>query len=150
ATFEHPAVLYYGEFSGGGTFDLIEAEYDPALKTMVPRRLREKVAEALPQLLGRYPSHKAFSEASIADILGDQAANSRQVSATTLASMIFFNRSNHLEPKLLPFEAQLAQAFAICAADFDGDGHEDVFLSQNFFANQPEVPRYDGGRGLVL
>ena len=35
-------------------------------------------------------------------------------------------------------------------ADFDGDGHEDVFLSQNFFATPPETPRLDAGRGLLL
>ena len=61
-----------------------------------------------------------------------------------------FNRGNHFEVHLLPFEAQLAPAFGICVADFDGDGHEDIFLAQNFFACQPETPRYDAGRGLWL
>jgi hypothetical protein len=32
----------------------------------------------------------------------------------------------------------------------DGDGSEDVFLGQNFFATQPETPRLDAGRGLWL
>ena len=32
----------------------------------------------------------------------------------------------------------------------DGDGHEDVFLSQNFFATPLEMPRLDAGRGLWL
>jgi hypothetical protein len=64
--------------------------------------------------------------------------------------MVFLNRSNHFEPQLMPQEAQFAPAFSVNVADFDGDGHEDVFLSQNFFANQPEVPRYDAGRGLLL
>ena len=40
--------------------------------------------------------------------------------------------------------------FGVCAGDFDGDGREDAFLSQNFFASQPETPRHDGGRGLWL
>jgi hypothetical protein len=35
-------------------------------------------------------------------------------------------------------------------ADFDGDGHEDVFLAQNFFPTEIGTPRYDGGRGLLL
>jgi hypothetical protein len=47
-------------------------------------------------------------------------------------------------------EAQVAPVFAISVADMDGDGHEDVFLSQNFFATRPEVPRLDAGRGLWL
>ena len=32
----------------------------------------------------------------------------------------------------------------------DGDGKEDVFLSQNFFATLPEEWRHDAGRGLWL
>jgi len=35
-------------------------------------------------------------------------------------------------------------------ADLDGDGHEDVFLAQNFFPTDLATPRYDAGRGLVL
>jgi hypothetical protein len=34
--------------------------------------------------------------------------------------------------------------------DLDGDGKEDIFLSQNFFAVQPGASRYDAGRGLWL
>jgi hypothetical protein len=64
--------------------------------------------------------------------------------------MVFLNRTNYFEPHALPREAQFAPAFSVNVADFDGDGHEDVFLSQNFFANQPEIPRYDAGRGLLL
>jgi len=41
----------------------------------------------------------------------------------------------------LPAEAQLAPAFAVCVGDMDGDGKEDVFLSQNFFAVAPETSR---------
>ena len=34
--------------------------------------------------------------------------------------------------------------------DFDGDGNEDVFLSQNYFATEPQTARADAGRGLLL
>jgi len=64
--------------------------------------------------------------------------------------MVFWNRGDRFEPEPLPAEAQYAPAFSVNVADFDGDGCEDIFLSQNFFANQPEVPRYDAGRGLLL
>jgi hypothetical protein len=147
---EHPAMLYYGDLSGAGSVDIVEADYDPALKAIVPRRMRDKVAETLPELLGRFSTHKAFGQASMAEVLGSHQAAAHQVSVTTLASMVFLNRSNHFEARTLPPEAQFAPAFSVNVADFDGDGHEDVFLSQNFFANQPEVPRYDAGRGLLL
>jgi len=47
-------------------------------------------------------------------------------------------------------DAQLAPAFYVGIADFDGDGKEDVFLAQNFFATDNATPRYDAGRGLLL
>jgi hypothetical protein len=46
--------------------------------------------------------------------------------------------------------AQMAPAFAPVVADFDGDGKEDVFLSQNSFATHRETGRLDSGRGLLL
>jgi len=47
----------------------------------------------------------------------------------------------------MPAEAQLAPAFAVTVADYDGDGQEDVFLSQNFFAEGPETSRCDADAG---
>jgi hypothetical protein len=64
--------------------------------------------------------------------------------------MVFLNRGTHFEARPLPIEAQFSPAFATCVADFDGDGNEDIFLSQNFFATHPEISRYDAGRGLLL
>jgi hypothetical protein len=150
ATSEHPAVLYYGDFAGDGAVGLIEAEYDPVLKSIVPRRMRDRVATALPDLPARLPTHKAFSEASMAEVLGNHQASAHTVQVNTLASMVFLNRSNRFEAEPFPLEAQLSPAFSVNVADFDGDGFEDVFLSQNFFANQPEIPRYDAGCGLLL
>jgi hypothetical protein len=69
---------------------------------------------------------------------------------TTLATTLFLNRGKKFEPHSLPAEAQFSPAFGICIADMDGDGNEDVFLGQNFFATNPEMPRADAGRGLLL
>jgi len=38
----------------------------------------------------------------------------------------------------------------VSVADVDGDGKEDIFLSQNFFATDGDTSRYDAGRGLWL
>jgi hypothetical protein len=150
ATPEHPALLYAGDFAGAATLNLIEVEYDPDRKLNVPRGMRDKVAEALPELLGRFPTYKSYGEASLTEVLGNQRAAAREAQAASLAVMLFLNRGNRFEALALPDEAQLSPAFSLSIADFDGDGQEDIFLSQNFFANQPEVPRYDAGRGLLL
>jgi hypothetical protein len=47
-------------------------------------------------------------------------------------------------------EAQLSPAFGVSVGDFDGDGNEDIFLAQNFFAFDGDTGRCDAGRGLWL
>ena len=69
---------------------------------------------------------------------------------TALESRVFLNRGDHFESRVLPAEAQWAPAFGVSVADFNGDGFEDVFLSQNFFAVPPDESRLDAGRGLLL
>src|SRR4030095_853208 len=41
-------------------------------------------------------------------------------------------------------------AFSVNVGDLDGDGNEDLFLSQNFFGTASDLTRNDAGRGLWL
>jgi hypothetical protein len=104
----------------------------------------------MPFLRGIFPTHHAYGAASISDVLGERMTGAKQVSASTFASMAFLNRGDRFEAVQLPAEAQFSPAFGIVVADFDGDGAEDIFLSQNFFATEPQSSRCDAGRGLLL
>jgi hypothetical protein len=73
-----------------------------------------------------------------------------RIAISTLDHMVFFNRGDRFDAVPLPAEAQFAPAFYAGVADFDGDGNEDVFLSQNFFPTEIGTRRYDAGRGLWL
>jgi hypothetical protein len=150
ASRERPLQLYYGDLLERGVVDLLETEWETRANNVAPRRRLDELGRAWPALLERFPTHRAYSQASITDVLGPQQSHARKLEVTTLASMIFFNRSNHFAAVPLPREAQLTPAFGVNVADFDGDGHEDIFLSQNFFATAPETPRLDAGRGLLL
>ena len=127
-----PLRMYYADFSDRGALDLIEGVYDPVRGVEVPRRMRDALAKVYPPLLGRFPTHKSYAEATMEQILALLPKPAEKVEARTLASMVFFNRTNHFEGVELPYEAQIAPAFAVNVGDFDGDGNEDVFLSQNF------------------
>jgi hypothetical protein len=142
--------MFYGDFDGNGSVDLLETEWDPERGRLAPRRDLAFLSAGWPALRARFTTHKMFSAADAAEVLGPPQARAQSVQATTLASMLFLNRGDRFEATRLPDEAQLAPAFGLNVADFDGDGHEDLFVSQNFFSTWPEDPRLDAGRGLVL
>ena len=105
---------------------------------------------AMPALRERLGTFEAYARSTLPEIYGDAWKSFQELQATTLESTVFLNRGSHFEARPLPLEAQLSPAFALCAADFDGDGTEDLFLSQNFFAMAPDASRCDAGRGLWL
>jgi hypothetical protein len=70
--------------------------------------------------------------------------------ANTLDHKLFLNSGDHFDAVSLPLPAQVAPAFGVTVGDVDGDGHEDVFITQNFFATPIETPRNDSGRGLWM
>ncbi len=150
ATPEIPLRLYYGDIVGDGSVPLIEAEFDPATKKFLPRENLTMLAPAMPFLRARFPTHASFRSATIDNVLGDRASVAKHFEVTTLASMLFLNRGDHFEVLPLPSEAQWSPVFGISVADADGDGAEDIFLAQNFFATRKDTPRLDAGRGLWL
>jgi hypothetical protein len=145
-----PRQIYYGDFDQNGTVDLIEAYVEAAGGRAVPDRDFTSLSIALPMVRDRCPTYQAYGLTSVKDLLGAQFQMAGVREVATLVSMLFLNRGDHFEAHPLPEEAQWAPAFAVCVGDLDGDGHEDVFLSQNFFAAQPQTSRADAGRGLVL
>jgi hypothetical protein len=150
ASLDAPLVLFHGDPGERGVNDLIETEGGPSPESLFPRRSLEALAAGMPFLLERFPSHKGFSGTSAAGLLGDRGSRMRKAQASTLASTVFFNREGRYVPMALPAEAQWAPAFAVKVADLDGDGNEDIFLAQNFFATRPGLPRLDAGTGLWL
>ncbi|HTI73021.1 MAG TPA: VCBS repeat-containing protein [Candidatus Limnocylindria bacterium] len=150
ASGEHPAQLYFGDFEDRGSVDIIEAEFDRSRSNIAPSRMRDDLMVALPSIGERFPTYRSYADTSVADLLGDRKARARVLEAATLASTVFLNRGGRFEAVALPDEAQWAPAFAVNVGDFNGDGKEDLFLSQNFFANRPDMPRLDAGRGLLL
>jgi hypothetical protein len=146
----HPLQMYYGDIDGNGSVDVIEAHYDAKLGKMVPEVGLDILASGIPSIREKFPSYRQYGGAGIADIFGSRIESAPSLSANTLSHTVFFNRGDHFEAVPLPIEAQFAPAFGVAVADYDGDGHDDVFITQNFSASRLETPRIDAGRGLWL
>jgi len=149
-SYAHPRLLYYGDLDEDGTVDLIEGYFNPALGHEVPERGYLAVRAALPFIQEHIESFEAYGTSTLAQIYGARLQRADRLEVRSLASMVFLNRGDHFVARELPAEAQFAPVFGICAGDLDGDGFEDLFLSQNFFATTLEYSRHDAGRGLWL
>ncbi|HEX7654727.1 MAG TPA: FG-GAP-like repeat-containing protein [Verrucomicrobiae bacterium] len=150
ASAQHPCRMYYGNLSGQGLVETVEAAFDLELNKWAPERDLNAMATSLPYLKDRYGTHREYAQAGLDEVLQGHSAEMKILEAAWLETTVFLNRGNHFEPVKLPVEAQYSPAFGISAADLDGDGHEDLFLSQNFFAVAPVNSRNDAGRSLFL
>ena len=142
--------LSYGEFGSTGSVGLIESYFDSETGSRVPVRDRIWIKELFPNIASRFPTHVEYGRADLESILKGQEQNTRVKGVNTLSAALFQNQGGAFQRKEMPLEAQLAPSFAPVISDFNGDGFEDVFLSQNFFALHNKIPRQDAGRGQLL
>jgi hypothetical protein len=150
ATPERPLFLYVGFWTGRGRPDFLFAQHDPRIRAVAPLTSFDRLAEAFPGVTNRVRSFSAYADAGIDQVLGPASNTATALGATTMEHVVFFNRGDRFEARPLPAEAQQAPAFYAGVVDFNGDGAEDLFLSQNFFATDMATPRYDAGRSLLL
>ncbi|MDQ3698711.1 MAG: FG-GAP-like repeat-containing protein [Gemmatimonadota bacterium] len=145
-----PLFLYFGFFAARGNPNLLLAQEDPRIGGVAPLTSFSRLGLALPGLGRRIRTFGAYADATIDEVLGPMATEAVKLGATTMDHMVFLNRGDRFEVRALPLEAQLAPALYAGIADFDGDGKEDLFLSQNVFATEVATARYDAGRSLLL
>lgn len=145
-----PLRLYYHDFDLNGVLDVVEAHHEESVGAYVPDRRLSVLSFAIPSIRSRVRSYRQFAQSSVRDIIGPKLDQVPYHQVQVLASMVFMNRGGRFAGRILPLPAQVAPAFALGVADYDGDGKEDVFLSQNIFAVSSDMPRLDGGRGMWL
>ncbi|MCI0540489.1 MAG: FG-GAP-like repeat-containing protein, partial [Verrucomicrobiales bacterium] len=146
----HPLRIYYGDWNADGVVEVMEGYYERQMKKVVPWRGLNGVARGIPWVRERYATHAAYSEAGVEEILGNRAKEAKVWTAAWLETTVFLNRGGRFAAVVLPGEAQFSPAFGVSVGDADGDGKEDIFLSQNFFGVDEETTRYDAGRGVWL
>jgi hypothetical protein len=145
-----PLVMAYGDLSQRSGQEMLIARQDPRIGAVAPLNSYARVRAVIPDLPSRIGTFNAYADANLDQVLGSAKARVTEVSIATLDNMVFMNRGGRFEARALPIEAQLAPAWYAGVTDFDGDGNDDVFLSQNFYATAVGIPRFDAGRGLLM
>jgi hypothetical protein len=149
ASEKQPHELMVGRFPANA-LGLLAVQRDPKSRQLVPLESFSRLGVAVPFVRERISTYTQYAASTAAQVLGDAARSAMTVGATTYESGILLNRGVLFEWHPLPPEAQVAPAFAPVVADFDGDGKEDLFLSQNFTPTEIGLPRLDAGVGLLL
>ena len=142
--------LDYGDFNLDGRTDILESFFDPVMQIYRPSRMLADLVQVIQPFRMPIHSHRAFSTVDALALIPIQDGNSGALEANVFASSIFLNRGDHFEHHLLPMEAQYSAGISPVVLDANLDGHEDIILSQNWFAYPLSTPRQDAGRALLL
>ena len=146
----NPLLAYYGNFDNDPSLDLLEAQRDDEIGGIAPLEALSRLSVALPDIRQRVRTFAEYSTATLDKVVGPSLARAGRLEVNSLDHFVFMNQGSHFAAAPLPATAQLAPAFYAGIADFNGDGKEDVFLSQNFFPTEIGTPRYDAGLGLLM
>jgi len=145
----HPVRLFYEDLNLNGQLDIVDAYYHHELEAYVPRR---KLLDfgSVRTILQNVSSHEEFSTSSVDQIFDMNFDEVPYKEINTLAHTVFINTGDGFEAYPLPAKAQFSTAYDITVADFNNNGNEDLFISQNSFEYPPLINRQASGRGLIL
>ena len=146
---ERPYELVIANFGTGGP-GLVYARRDSLTGREMPLESFSRMGVVLPSIHERVASFADYSRLTVDEVLGSAIKTVGRVGATTFEHTLFLNRGDRFAAHALPRASQVAPAFGVVVADFNGDGREDLFLAQNFSPTDINTMRFDAGAGQLL
>jgi hypothetical protein len=142
--------IYADDFDRDGRSDIALCFYQG--EKQYPVRSRACYLMQNPGLEMKFPTYKAFAEATISDVYGKETLQkSLHLIVKTFASCYFENTGNgKFIMKPLPGEAQLSSINDMVINDFDNNGNLDIVAAGNLFDMEVVTPRNDAGVGVFL
>lgn len=152
---ERPLTLIGEDVDNNGSIDPMVFDYmlapDSTYKPY-PMSSREDMVSQVPTMGKRFPTHRAYGNATMDDIWTDNdPGNALILKATDMHSSYIENKGgDKFTIKPLPLEAQEAPVYGMKSEDVDGDGNLDVLMVGNDYGMDPYSGRHDAFMGLCL
>ncbi len=149
-TVENPLMVYYNDFDGNGSGDIVLSKKERDVN--YPVRGRECSSQQMPFVAEEFETFASFAGASLEDIYSQPLLEqSLQLQANEFRSCLLINDgSGNFTIEYLPSMAQIAPITGSTLRDFNHDTNLDLLIAGNFHGSETETIRYDGGSGLLL
>lgn len=145
-----PFEVYYNDFDGNGTKDIVLSYYN--FGKQYPVRGKSCSTQQVPDLSNKFDTYELFAASGLNEIYEpEKLQGGLHLIASHFESIIIENQGNkNLGVKALPGSAQWAPIMDISIDDFNKDGHLDVIYGGNLFVSEIETSRADAGIGGLL
>lgn len=145
-----PVSMYVDDFNRNGRSTPLLSHYVDGEE--VPVTLRGPLVQQFGFVRNRFPTHEAYADASMEDLLaGRRTENTVVRRAHTFSSVVVENRgSGTFEMRSLPMRAQFAPMFGLHANDVTGNGTTDLLMAGNFHGASPNIGRMASSYGTFL
>ncbi len=147
---DQPLRLYYGRIEGGPSWLHLGASFEADRSAYFPWIDRDQLVALSPLVEQRFPRYRDYAAATVEEVIQGMIEAPQFLTVETTESAAFLNRGEQFEFRALPLVAQEAPVLGVTVADLDGDGAEDLFLSQNFHGTPLETAPDDAGLGMWL
>jgi len=149
-TYKKPLHIYANNFDDNVSYDMfLSKEYKG---TLVPIRGKECSSQQTPFLNRKIKSYKAFANASLTDIYGEEKLNEAyHLTTKTFSSSLIINNGNgSFTVKKLPVTAQFGPTLSFEIMDINNDNHLDILGMGAIHETEVETIRYDSNTGYIL
>jgi len=145
-----PQLLFYGDMNGDEKKQIVQAVFENGVS--YPYIGLERSSEAMPWIQAQIATNKKWASSSVPQIFGlDRLRQSLILKVTDQESGVFLNDgSGYFTFQPFPRLTQVAPAYGIGLADYNGDGYLDIYLAQNFSYPRQETGALTGGLGQLL
>ncbi len=142
--------VYASDFGDGWDTDLVFVQEIDGVQ--YPYFGLAKMATTINRLSYQYNTFKDFSTVPIQSIFSNEELNSAlYYEIDTFASLKLTNNgSGSFAVEQLPIEAQMSPLKSMIIHNFKRDETNDLLIAGNMFQTEPNIPRADAGKGLLL